>query len=217
MSARREPFWQSIRGTGMLGIACVAVALGAAFGYWAWTLRQADEKSVAHATWVLAALTGVLAVGVPLAIRGATEESKQFYEQERVRFYAQLDSIYLEIQKLIIQYPFLGNPNAPRDGDQEIQYRAFAFIVWNFIESIHDYTNEEMDLAKHDRKEDSLVHATWECIMKHEGMLHAEWFANKENEGKFKHAFRKNMMRDLTAWGVVEPQAGNWQRSGMRN
>ena len=205
MRHHEKTFWESVRQS---GVAVVAVtALAAAMLYLALTVGH--EVSLDDATWMLAFLTGVLAFSVPFSIWDATRKQEdatrsqqsanaRFYAQEQMRFYAQLDAIYLDIQKLIIQHPFLARPGEPRTPDQEVQYQAFAFIVWNFIESVDDYGTE---LTGHEPA--SLLRNTWECIIRHEGVLHARWFQDPANEGKFKPAFRKKMTGDLKTWGAI--------------
>ena len=186
-----------------------AAAFAAAMLYWASTIKGAVDVSLDDATWVLAFLTGVLAFSVPLSIREATRKQEdarrtqesanaQFYEQQQMRFYAQLDAIYLDIQKLIIQHPFLARPDGPRTADQEVQYQAFAFVVWNFIESIDDY-----DAELRGREAESPLKKTWGSIMRLEAMQHARWFQDRANEGKFKSDFRQKMMGDLEKWGAI--------------
>ncbi|HXT70565.1 MAG TPA: hypothetical protein VN700_12450 [Vicinamibacterales bacterium] len=178
----------------------VATSVGVV--YLSLTLHPGEE-SLAYATWALAFFTLVLAVGIPITIWIASKEreesSKRFLAQEQDRFYATLDSIYLDIQKMIIQHPHLAHPERKRSPDQETQYRAFAFIVWNFIESIYDYT-QGADSSDPKRKQLTLLRETWHCIIQHEGALHAEWFAKPENHHKFKERFRKDMQRDLAKW-----------------
>jgi hypothetical protein len=206
MPHRKKTFWQSVRQSGLAVVVAVA-ALAAAMLYLALTVKH--DVSLDDATWMLAFLTGVLAFSVPFSIWDATRKQEdamrsqesanaRFYAQEQMRFYAQLDAIYLDIQKLIIQHPFLARPADPRSADQDVQYQAFAFIVWNFIESVVDYGTE---LTGSDTP--SLLMTTWECIIRHEGVLHARWFQDPANEGKFKPTFRRRMTSDLQTWAAI--------------
>ncbi len=125
----------------------------------------------AIATCILTAATIGLAVGVPWSLRTARIDARN-------RFYAELDRIYFDIQKLIIQMPFLLNPNLITTPEQRVQYDAFAFITWNFIESIYDYSQQDEGLLD-----------TWKCAFLHESTLHREWFDQPENRLKFKDTF----------------------------
>ncbi len=160
------------------------------------TEPHSEEASVAYATWALALFTLILAIGVPLTI---WDSGKKAREQEDDQFYAQLDGMYLEIQKLVIQYPHLGEPAAllkHAKPDQVAQYNAFAFVVWNFIESIDDFTRNDAN---------SRLAATWRCIIDYEGERHARWFADTKNKLKFKDAFRENMKDRIARWTLTLP------------
>jgi hypothetical protein len=145
--------------------------------HWDWSW----EAVTALATIVLTAATAVLAYGVP-------KELKRARRDERYLFYAQLDRTYFEIQKLLMQKPYLSNrPDLKRTKAEEHEYDAFAFIVWNFLESIFDYSE----------KDDFLLE-TWGCIFKYEARRHLEWFRRDENHEKFKERFRKYVCREIS-------------------
>jgi hypothetical protein len=138
-----------------------------------WRFLAADyDRVLAIANVVIALGTIVLAFGIPYTIREASR-------QERDTFYATLDRTYFDIQKLQIDYPHLGlSDRDTKTPEQITQYNAFAFIVWNFIETIYDYSKEEKPLA-----------TTWKCILQYEAQKHAAWFLNPENHPKFKPEF----------------------------
>ena len=127
----------------------------------------------AIATCLLTLATMGLAIGVPWQLRVTRIDARN-------RFYSELDKIYLDIQKLIIQVPHLSNPQSIRNPQQATQYDAFAFITWNFIESIYDYSQQ-----------DKSVLVTWKCVFMYESSLHREWFDRPENQKKFKEEFVK--------------------------
>ena len=180
------------------------------------TTRPDDaEVSVAYGTWALALFTFVLAVGIPVTIWLSTKEreesSVRFLEQEQDRFYAQLDNTYLEIQKLIIDHPHLGDPavllkNPEANPDQLTQYDAFAFIVWNFIESIYDFTRKGDD-SPQGRRMTEMLTQSWECIVEYEGARHAPWFVRTENQQKFKKSFRDYVASKRESWNAKRPPA----------
>ena len=130
---------------------------------------------ISERTWVAVTAIGTaaLAVGVPLSIRAARDDAKN-------RFYAQLDAIYMRIQELIIETPHLGRMGTPRTPDETVQYNAFAFIVWNFIESIFDYGRQDPRLLK-----------DWKCIFLHESQVHRDWFNDAGNRSRFKDKFKE--------------------------
>lgn len=133
---------------------------------WGW------DAVTALATIALAIATAVLAYGIPLELKRARRD-------ERYVFYAQLDKTYFDIQKILIERPYLSNrPEIARTMEEELEYDAFAFLVWNFLESIYDYGEK-----------DEFLMETWECIFKYEARLHFEWFLREENRQKFKDRF----------------------------
>src|SRR5208337_4152999 len=127
----------------------------------------------AIASIVLAMATIVLTLAT---IAGAILITWQLYlarvaeRNRRDEFYATLDRTYFEIQKLIIQMPCFSNPQLIQTHEQATQYDAFAFITWNFIESIYDYCQQNKALLK-----------TWKCIFLYESRLHRKWFDRLEN------------------------------------
>jgi len=139
---------------------------------WTWSW----DALTALATIALTIVTAVLAYGVPMELRRARRD-------ERFLFYAQLDRTYFEIQKLLIERPYLENrPDRKRSETQEEEYNAFAFIVWNFLESIFDYGEQDRVLLE-----------TWSCIFEYEGLQHLDWFRRGINSHKFKERFRKHV------------------------
>jgi hypothetical protein len=123
------------------------------------------------ATCALALGTAVLAIGVPWSLWRSRVEARH-------RSYLELDRIYLDIQKLVIQMPYLTNPESLQTPQQLLQYDAFAFVTWNFIESIYDYSVENKRVLD-----------TWKCIYLYESTRHREWFNKLENRPKFKTSF----------------------------
>jgi hypothetical protein len=208
-SRRIRPTWLTFVGA-VFVVSTLAIIVAAAI------VHPADI-STADATWVLAFFTLVLAVGIPITIweagREGEESRQRFLAQEQDRFYAQLDGIYLDIQKMIIEHPHLANPDRSRNPDEEIQYEAFAFIVWNFLESICDYTGET-EPSEAQSGEGALLRETWHCIVRHEGTLHAKWFLDPKNEHKFKPKFRKYIKREMTEWARSHPTGAATRLSG---
>jgi len=151
-------------------------------------LTKSPEQTIAVANFFIALGTVLLAIGIPLSIHMATR-------QERETFYATLDRTYFEIQKLLIDYPHLAQTDlSAKTADQVTQYNAFAYMVWNFLETIYDYSKEGKREA---------VTVTWECVLQYEARLHAAWFLHPANRPKFKSRFieyveKKNLLKGAT-------------------
>jgi hypothetical protein len=103
---------------------------------------------------------------------------KRFEREERDKFYVQLDEMYLRILQMVVQNPQVGRVSLKRTENEQVQYDAFAFIMWNFIESIYDFCIADETLRK-----------TWHPIMEAESVAHAEWFSRPENRKRFKGEF----------------------------
>ncbi|MBX3481362.1 MAG: hypothetical protein KF842_13270 [Caulobacter sp.] len=126
--------------------------------------------------------------------------SHQFMSQMRSNHYSELDSMFKEILLIAIEKPYLRdktqiaifshylgsqiNPPAylapkcdritrERLKLQAAQYDMYAFIVFNFLETIHDRCYETRDWKN--RLDQSLV-GTWIDIIGSEHRLHEDWF-----------------------------------------
>jgi len=180
-------------------VVCIAILLGVVAFATSMPGHAEKDASLTYATWALTLVTLLLALGVPLTI---LDSSKKAREQEQDQFYAQLDGMYLEIQKLVIEHPHLGDPTALSSDaakpEHVMQYDAFAFVVWNFIESIYDFTRNS---------EDPRLTETWQCIIDYEGERHVRWFVQPQNVPKFKPAFREGMKDKLRLWTARLPPA----------
>lgn len=97
--------------------------------------------------------------------------------------YTIFDQNYLEILKLGIEHPrfrdkaFTSNYDKQPDHEERIRYETYAYICWNFCETIVD-------------KGDAILMETWGVVIETENNLHRKWFDQPENTGKFKDAFR---------------------------
>ena len=99
--------------------------------------------------------------------------------------YADLDSLYLEVLRIGVQYPKLRDPkytidykNAFKEAEELYRYETYAYMVWNIVETIHD------------RKEKAIM-VTWKPAIDSENRLHRAWFDNPENAYKFKESFKE--------------------------
>ncbi len=96
------------------------------------------------------------------------------------------DTTYLDILKTGMEYPKFRNQKYTRnyknafDENEMIQYELYAFICWNFCETIID-------------KGDKTLLETWGVVIEVEKSLHETWFNEEENKNKFKESFREKM------------------------
>ena len=146
------------------------------------------EAVTALGTVVLALATILLAGGVILEFGRYRGEKRTAETNQRHQFYTQLDSVYYDIQRQIIVRPHLASPAGEKTADEAVQYDAFAFMVWNFIEAIYDYGESDAALKE-----------TWGVIMVYEATLHRAWFEDPRNHLKFKDRFRRHIRATVLA------------------
>ncbi len=71
----------------------------------------------------------------------------EFRESNQLTHYAELDRLYFDLLRLAVQHPHLRNPDSIDDPVQKRQYDAYAYMVWNFIETVIDRVEMEKALA----------------------------------------------------------------------
>ena len=98
----------------------------------------------------------------------------------RDAYYAEIDRVYFELLKIGLERPeLLSFPAAP-DPAKEREYGAYAFMVWNFVETIFD---RSQGWSRRRLRE------TWYPIIASENALHRDWFELPENRRRFKQRF----------------------------
>jgi hypothetical protein len=106
-----------------------------------------------------------------------------WYKDKSSNSYDVFDATYLDILKTGMENPSFRNPILTNDylnsfsGDERIKYEIYAFITWNFCETIVD-------------KGDTELMKTWMVVVETENYLHRKWFDSPENNSKFKQSFR---------------------------
>ena len=106
---------------------------------------------------------------------------RSFRKALEASHYAELDRIYAELLTKAIDKPYLRQPQAIGDPGQAMEYDTYAFMVWNFLETIVDRCEKDKALC-----------ATWYPIIDAENRIHREWFDRPQHRTKFKaefHAF----------------------------
>ena len=105
-----------------------------------------------------------------------------WYKEKTSNNYDVFDSLYLDLLKTGLEFPSFRNKNETIiyqekfQGNELIQYDIYAYISWNFIETILD-------------KGDDHLMVTWLPAIKLEASLHEKWFFQPENQLKFKPLF----------------------------
>lgn len=101
-------------------------------------------------------------------IWAVNRKSSQFYEVSRDNFYTELDRFYARILELAIAEPNLRDDPLRKIKDGQLnraKYDAYAFLVWNFLETLRDRVYDRPDLRE-----------TWFPVIGAEALIHKGWF-----------------------------------------
>lgn len=73
----------------------------------------------------------------------------EFRESNYLIHYAELDRLYFDLLKLALEHPHLRNPaSIGNDALRQQQYDTYAYMVWNFIETVIDRVEMEKVIAR---------------------------------------------------------------------
>jgi hypothetical protein len=114
----------------------------------------------------------------------------------RDAYYAELDRVYFELLKIGLERPELLSFPASPDPAKASQYGAYAFMVWNFLETIFDRCQ---GWSKRRLRE------TWFPIIAAENALHREWFDVPQNRSRFKQRFVRFIEAKYPAPSAARP------------
>ncbi len=118
------------------------------------------------------------------------KDAQHAYEKQlRQNKYAEVDKLYLEILRIKMENAEFSEPEKI-SGDPK--YGIFAFIVWNFLETVYDTSSDNLG---DDWRETSDLWSTWKGVVNVEGGKHANWLRLAENQNNFKKEFL-NFVRD---------------------
>lgn len=92
--------------------------------------------------------------------------------------YGELDKTYFDLLNMAVERPYLRSPNEITDSEHRHAYDIYAFMVWNFLETIHDRMKDHEGLGE-----------TWLPVLLTEGELHRAWIEHPDNRPKFKATF----------------------------
>ena len=122
-------------------------------------------------------LQGVAAI---IAFSALRYSMTTFSKSLTVSNYSEMDRMYFDLLKTAVEKPHLINPKAIRTGEQQREYDTYAFMVWNFLETIYDRCHGVEELC-----------VTWYPVIDAENRRHRKWFDDPENRPKFKEGFHK--------------------------
>lgn len=113
-----------------------------------------------------------------MAIFALIYSMRTYRKTMQIVHYGEIDKMYFEILKEALAKPHLVRQGIERDVEQETEYTIYAFIVWNFLESIYDRCMLDAELK-----------TTWFPIIEAERSIHLAWIQQEENRAKFKMDF----------------------------
>lgn len=73
-----------------------------------------------------------------MAIFALIYSMRTYRKTMQIVHYGEIDKMYFEILKEALAKPHLVRQGIERDAEQAVEYDIYAFIVWNFLESIYD-------------------------------------------------------------------------------
>ncbi|MBP1681158.1 MAG: hypothetical protein H6Q35_1497 [Proteobacteria bacterium] len=124
----------------------------------------------------ISSIMGIIAT--TLAIFALIYSMRTYRKTMQIVHYGEIDKMYFEILKEALAKPHLVRKSSERSAEQEVEYDIYAFIVWNFLESIYDRCMLDTDLQK-----------TWFPIIEAERKIHLAWIQEHDNRTKFKTEF----------------------------
>lgn len=125
------------------------------------------------------AISSIMAIiATAMAVFALIYSVRTYKKTMQIVHYGEIDRMYFEILKEALAKPYLAKSTRRRDADQEEEYEIYAFIVWNFLESIYDRCMYDPALRK-----------TWFPILEAETLSHKAWLLQDQNRQKFKTEF----------------------------
>jgi hypothetical protein len=138
-------------------------------------VMQADVVSAWTRAQVIAEVVGGIGIAFTLFY-----SVWSFRTTLRDSYYAELDRVYFELLKIGLERPYLVDfPDTPSAGKAR-EYDAYAFMVWNFVETVFDRCQGWSRRRLRD---------TWYPVIAAENARHRQWFDAPENRRKFKDHF----------------------------
>ncbi|DAB27983.1 MAG: hypothetical protein A2513_02690 [Sulfurimonas sp. RIFOXYD12_FULL_33_39] len=124
----------------------------------------------------ISSIMGVIAT--TMAVFALLYSMRTYNKTMQVVHYGEIDKMYFEILKEALTKPHVVRQNIIRSEEEEVEYGIYAFIVWNFLESIYDRCILDESLK-----------TTWFPIIETERAIHLGWIQNHQNRTKFKNEF----------------------------
>ncbi|MDD2652939.1 MAG: hypothetical protein PHX44_07800 [Sulfurimonas sp.] len=130
-------------------------------------------------TVLWAAISSIMGIiATIMAVFALLYSMRTYNKTMQIVHYGEIDKMYFEILKEALSKPHLARQNIIRTEEQNVEYDIYAFIIWNFLESIYDRCMLDENLK-----------TTWFPIIEAERITHLAWIQNPQNRLKFKDSF----------------------------
>jgi hypothetical protein len=121
-------------------------------------------------------------------------------------YYSELDRLYFDLIAMRMGKPHLsGDQTDIETVLQRQEYDQYAFLVWNFLETLHDRCLPDPN----GKKKNQFLESTWKPVFEYEMVCHRRWFTPLRQQ-LFKQTFSeaiKTYLRELDAKPVT-PASG---------
>lgn len=132
-----------------------------------------------HYTTLWLALSAVLQGIAAIIAFSALRYSMTVYKRTlSISNYTELDRMYFDLLRTAVDKPHLLDPGPEESAERQKEYDSYAFMVWNFLETIYDRCHGDRKLSE-----------TWYPVIDAENGRHRKWFDDPQNRPKFKQAF----------------------------
>lgn len=159
-----------------------------------WSVAFAIGANIATAVSVL-----IAAATYYFAKRQDREEQRKFNRTMRASYYSELDKMYFELIKFRMGNPHLSGSVSDRHSSlHEQEYDQYAYMMWNFLETVYDRCLDCQEEAEGQRNPDQVtklnkdgpLYCTWGPVLDYEIDAHRGWFVGGRRD-RFKPPFRK--------------------------
>jgi hypothetical protein len=112
-------------------------------------------------------------ISAAAAVFALLHAARSFRKSVNNAHYTELDSMYLELLKVVIDRPYLRQPDAIYknpwvDSVHVREYDVYARMIWNFLETVADRCQDDRTLKD-----------TWYPVIQDEGSVHRRWILEK--------------------------------------
>jgi len=154
-------------------------------------------------------------LGVIIAVVALMLSTAVYRRTITVQHYGELDRMYMDLLRLAMEFPHLREMRARRSVEEQQQYDAYAYIVFNFVESVIDRcSNPQWRIAPsvfaglRRNAIDRELSETWVGAINLELGLFRPWWDEVKDKGVFKPRFVADVNRIYNDHGDARHMLG---------